>query len=211
MVEHDFFAICQYLPFLIDYFLKFHKLLAVNIWVDRSVVWRQLKTHNTFVIPPNWQYDLFLIQLSFWYGLCWFMIRWIGPWSFFINVIIDDPFFIASYNSFQKGSIALRLKWVLQILIRCVGWISFNSCGTQISSFLTSLLVKKFDFQLLCVIHLTVLQFLAQLYDDSILLLLSLCHHQLQKVDQNVGHPSVRNLQNEIFFTNSDTCVLLNN
>ena len=31
------------------------------------------------------------------------------------------------------------------------------------------------------------------------------------KGDQNVGHLSVRNLQNELFQTNSDTRVLLNN
>ena len=54
-----------------------------------------------------------------------------------------------------------------------------------------------YDFQLLCVIHLTVLQSLAKLYDDSIQLWLSLCY-QLQKVDQNVSHFSVRNLQSEI-------------
>ena len=64
-----------------------------------------------------------------------------------------------------------------------------------------SLQVQDFlyDFQLLCVIHLTVLQSLAQLYDDSIQLRFSLCHHQLKKVDQDVGYLSVRNRQNEIF------------
>ena len=91
-------------------------------------------------------------------------------------------------------------------------YIFFNSCGTQISSFLTSpRLVNWNNFQLLRVIHLTVLQSLAQLHDDSIQLLLSLCYHQLQKVGQKVGHLSMRNLQNEIFKTNSDACILLNN
>ena len=148
-----------------------------------------------------------LMQLSFWYGLCWIIM--LGPWYFSINVIVDNPFFIVSDNSFQNGSIALRLKCVSQILICCVRWISFYSCGTQISSLLTS--ARRSIWFSIVVWYIYCFAISRTVIWRLIRLWLSLCHHQLQKVEQNVGHRSVRNLQNEIFKTNFDTCVLLNN
>ena len=63
--------------------------------------------------------------------------RW--SWSFSNDVILNNRFFITSDNLFdKKGSNSLRLRWKSQALMRFVKWISFNSCGIQISSFLTS-------------------------------------------------------------------------
>lgn len=69
MAEHDSFAIYKFWPILFDWFIQFHKLLAINISVDCSVAWKWFKIYNTFVIPPNWQHDLGKIQLSIWFVL----------------------------------------------------------------------------------------------------------------------------------------------
>ena len=73
----------QFWPFLFNCFLQFYKLLAINMWIDRSVAWKRIKMHNTFVISPNWQHDLLLMmQFSFQYGLCWFIM--LGSWFFLL-------------------------------------------------------------------------------------------------------------------------------
>ena len=160
-------------------------------------------------------------MIFFWYNSAFDMVcarsSCLDHDLFRFYVIVDnpDPFFIASSTSFQKKidciTFEMRITNIYS-LFRCVRWISFNSCGTQISSFLTSSrrlmwfsIVVCDTFNCFAISRTVIWRF------DSIQLRLSLCHHQLQKVDQNVGHLSVRNLRKEIFKTNSDTCVLLNN
>ena len=60
----------------------------------------------------------------------WRFIVLAPPWSFSTDVIVSNSFFINSGNPL--------LRCLSQALIRFVECISFNSCGTQISSFFTS-------------------------------------------------------------------------
>ena len=94
------------------------------------------KKYHTFTIPTNRQHNIFLMQFSFRCCLWWFIT--LGTWSFLNDVILNNPFFITIDNSFKKGSNLLRLRCKSQALMRFVKWISSNSRGIQISSFLTS-------------------------------------------------------------------------
>ena len=98
-------------------------------------------------------------------------------------------------NRFKKGSNSLRLRCQSQALMRFIKWISFDSCGIQISSFLTSQDVV-YDGRLLILVYLTFLQSLIQLHEYPIRLWVSFGHHQLHLADLNVAHLWVKNSQN---------------
>ena len=103
---------------------------------------------------------------------------------------------------FKKGSNTLRLICKSQALMRFVKWISFNSCGIQISSFLTSrtyirVIYVVYDGRLFILVFLTFLQSLTQLHDDPIQLWLWY-GHQLHLVDLNVAHLWVKSPQSGI-------------
>ena len=128
-VENYTFTIDQFWPFFFDRCIQFVQLTKVDIRINRLVPWTQLKKYHTFPIPSNRQHNLFLMQFSFRCCLWWFIT--LGPWSFSNDVILNNPFFITSENSFQKGSNSLRLRCKSQAMMLFVKWISFNSCGTN--------------------------------------------------------------------------------
>ena len=78
---------------------------AILLFLRLSLASLQLGFLPTINVVWYHQIDstmFFFVQLSFWYGSCWFIV--LGPRSLSINVIVDDPdsFFIAGDNSFQK-------------------------------------------------------------------------------------------------------------
>ena len=76
---------------------------------NRLVPWKQLKKYHTFSIPPNRQHNLFLIPFNFRCCL-WWSIK-LGPWSFSNDVIVSNPFFITSDNSFKK-----RIEFIMALI-----------------------------------------------------------------------------------------------
>ena len=100
MVKNYTFMIDQFWPFFFDLCIKFVQLTTVDIRINRLVLWKQLKKYHTFPIPPNRQHNLFLMQFSFRCYLWWFIT--LGPWSFSNDVIVYNPFFITSDDSFKK-------------------------------------------------------------------------------------------------------------
>lgn len=50
-----------------EYFIKSHKLLTVNVWIDHLISCAQLKIRNIFVV--SLQHDLFSDAIQF--SLCW--------------------------------------------------------------------------------------------------------------------------------------------
>lgn len=95
---------CQFWAFLFGCFFQFHRFLAVNIWFDRSVVSKQFKIHNIFIILPNSQ---LLIWFVLDHDIFWLRLLWT----------------IGSHNSYQKRDDCLILKCVSQMLIFWVRWI----------------------------------------------------------------------------------------
>ena len=149
---------------------------------------------------------MFFDATQLWYGLCCFIM--LEPWSFYLLYCYCRRFIFHHQWWFVSKKHRLHYVWNAYHKYWFVVLVNFfqfvrNPNIELLNKSKTSCNIFN------CNNNLTVLQSLAQLYDDSIQLRLSLCHHQLQKVDQNVGHLSVRNLQNEIIKTNS--CVLLNN
>ena len=74
-------------------------LAGVDSRIDSLVPWEQLKINNTFEIPPNTQHNLLLMNIGFWCRLCRFIS--LPPWSFSNDVIVNNPFFIARYDSLR--------------------------------------------------------------------------------------------------------------
>lgn len=124
---------------------------------------------------PNIQHLCNLIKLTVWaffdaIQLSFLLVHHAWTMIFSINVIVEDPFFIASDNSFQKRiyyiMFEIRITNIHSFRVMCF---FFNSYGTSISSFLSPRHLI-----------LTFLQSLAELYDNSIQLSLSFDRHQCQ-------------------------------
>lgn len=73
-----------------------------NIWAWLCSSQNHLKIHKNLCYFIKSTARSFLMQLRFWYGLCWFILIVLIP--------------------FREGSLALRLKSVWQILINSVIW-----------------------------------------------------------------------------------------
>ena len=132
----------------------------------------------------------FIFQCCLW----WFIA--LRPWSISNDVILNNPFFITSDICFKKGSISLRLRWKSQALMRFVKWISFNSCGIQISSFSTS--PRRCIWRSIVEFGIfKFLQSLAQLHDNSIPLWLWIGHQKLHFAELIVAHLWVKNSHTE--------------
>lgn len=56
--------------------------------------------HNIFEIWPHWQHDFFLVNVCFGHWLKWFIA--LSPRPFEFDVIVNNPFLIASDYMLQK-------------------------------------------------------------------------------------------------------------
>ena len=110
IVKNYTFTIDQFWPFFFDRCIQSIQLMTVDIQINRLVPWKQLQKYHTFPITPNRQHNLFLVQFTFRRCLWWFIT--LGLWSFSKNVIVNNPFFITSDNSFKKKIefIAFKMK-----------------------------------------------------------------------------------------------------
>ena len=100
IIFDEWLKMCVVWPFFFDRCIQFVQLTTVDIRINRFVPWKQIKKYHTFPIPPNRQHNLLLMQFSFWCCLWWLIT--LGPWSFSNDVIVSNPFFITSDNSFSK-------------------------------------------------------------------------------------------------------------
>ena len=95
-------------------FLELHPSVRRDVEQTRLVSWfkvQRFKVQNSFIFPPNWQHNLFVVNISF-----WFIFHHLR--SFLINVVINHSVFVASNQWFQI--------WINFVAFqrRCLKWIS---------------------------------------------------------------------------------------
>ena len=88
--------------------------------------------NNSPAIPSNTQQHLHWMQASFCDGFCTF--TGFFPFPFSLYVVVQDPFFVACYNSIQKGSFSWRPRREMATDTRFSLFLSVKECGTHVLS-----------------------------------------------------------------------------
>lgn len=95
-----------------------------NCWLytAESIVWFFGKNSKCTSLKSHHTHDLFLVNVFFDYWLRWFIALSPRPLSY--DVIVNNPFLVASNHMVQKGIVSSHLKKEWQILKFFAKWIS---------------------------------------------------------------------------------------